>query len=415
MIILLFIIFYIILCLAGRFIVLRQSPIRKGQSTRQYGDDTNAGQNEETDIGERLQAIKKAEQSGACISACEAVRNMPQEELLRFSPYDIEKSLMRAIDVRELIARYKPDHVERYVPKHKIDAVYGAIYGDIAGSRYEFSEITPDEYALPDANNAKNYRVTDDSVLTIATIDALYRAAKAENNVDADHIFSYTTLSGDLKNAFAERYQYHGMHHLYAGYGSSFYRWLTEKSEHSDYGEPYGSRGNGSAMRIASVGALGLSYDETVTLAIASAACTHDHIEGIRGAVVTAVAVWLACAGASKEDIFQYVKRIYTQPGMNLFEQFTMREAQAVYVHPVECQFSVPAAMIAVHESVSYEDGILKAMRIGRDTDTNACIAGGVLGALYGIKTDVIDAVNSRLDVEQRGILGRYASRYATP
>lgn len=362
-----------------------------------------------------MRIINEAEQNGACASACESVRNMPQETLLRFSLNDIEKSLMRAIDVRELINRYKPEHIERYTPKRNVEAVYGAIYGDIAGSRYEFSKIKPAEYVLPDADNAKQYRITDDTVLTIATVNALYRAVKVENNVDNDHIFSHTTLTGDLKNAFAEQYREQGIRHLYVGYGSAFFSWLTKQDEHNKYGEPYGSRGNGSAMRIAPVGALGLPYDETVVLSIASAACTHDHIEGIRGAVVTAVAVWLACAGASKEDIFRYVKRIYTQPGMNLFEQFTAKEAQAIYVHPVECQFSVPAAMIAVHESVSYKDGILKAMQIGRDTDTNACIAGGVLGALYGVKSDVIDAVNARLDVEQQEILGRYATECSVP
>ena len=343
-------------------------------------------------------------QAGACKLPCRKIRSMPPEEMDSLKDDEIERALVRAIDVEELTERWKPDNVQSYIPKPNIDAVYGAIYGDIAGSRYEFTMKKPEEYTLPPRENNERYRATDDTVLTIATAESLIRNVgdwgSFTNITDTEHILKYSTLSGKMKDDFAQSYKTHGNKHRHAGYGRAFFEWLENESVNG-----YGSRGNGSAMRISPIGAMGLPYEQTVLLAIQSTACTHDNIEGVRGAVAEAVAVWMACAGASKERIFEYIQKIYRQPGLNMFHDFTLSEAAGIRYHQVECPFSVPASIIAVHESSSFTDGIMKAMKVGMDADTNACIAGAVLGPLYGITDEIKDVVREKLDEEQRAIL----------
>jgi len=294
-------------------------------------------------------------------------------------------------DMRELISRYTPKRA-----KHGsvcIDAVYGAMFGDIIGSKYEGKRIDMEDaeqavqaaYAEPE-----QHVLTDDSVLTLATASAILSLKQT-----TDVRTKKGEYIGKSVSAFSDSYLQFGKKYPQAGYGPAF-RWWLEAGERT----PYGSNGNGAAMRISPVGAAGMPFRNVIKDAIASAACTHNHIEGIRGACVEAVCISMAAARKSntKEQIFEYMRSVYSTPGENLFSRFTMEKAMGVRTHQIQCQFSVPAAIIAFHESVSFEDAISNALMAGSDTDTNACICGAVAGAYYGVSPAVKEFVRSKCD-----------------
>ena len=299
-----------------------------------------------------------------------------------------------AIDIDELLERFYPGS---YLPEKNINAVYGALYGDIIGSQFEGNRITIEAAQ----NYSKEFtRLTDDSILTMATLDTLehinFKNLSVKNIINPKTILSYQTITSPVLEQFTKNYREWCKRYPDGGYGSGFAYWLN-----SNNSSPYGSNGNGSAMRISPIGAYGLDYETTLTLATLSSACTHNHIEGIRGAITECMCIWLACCGCSKEEIFQYMKKIYTMPGENLFSAFTFEEAKNIHKCQIQCQFSVPASIIAVHESNSFEDAIVKCMVVGRDTDTNACIGGAIAAVLYGLVDDTRKYVLSMLDTKQ--------------
>lgn len=318
---------------------------------------------------------------GACKKPLEVISKFADhKQLSECAAVRIYEKCMRAIDIQELIDRYKPEHADILTPKKSLYPIYGAIYSDCAGAPYECRGIPKEKRKLfiPSV-----YDYTDDSVLTVATEDALskIRKIKYKNKISEKTIDNFETITGETKEIFAESYYAFGNRHLDAGFGPAFVEWLNSTGK-----KPYGSNGNGSAMRVSPVGAAGLSYEDTAILAILSACCTHDHIEGIRGAVTEAISVWMACCGCSVEDIFSYMKHIYTMPGENLFHEFTFEEAAAMKYYQIQCQFSVPASIICVYEILKngggFDDVMEKTFAVGIDTDTNACIAGAIAAEL---------------------------------
>ena len=244
----------------------------------------------------------------------------------------------------------------------------GAIIGDTVGSVYEFHNTK--DYNFKMFNSESGY--TDDSVMTMAVAHWLLQ----------DPTHSYQTLE-DAMLLFASNCPC-----PMGGYGGMFYGWLFAPERVRPAGEapyvsssgrrPYGSWGNGSAMRVSAVGWFFDTLEETLEVAGRSAAITHNHPEGIKGAQATAAAIFLARTGKTKEEIRQYVEETF---GYDLGKSWEYWHA--VYGWESSCQGTVPQAMIAFLESSDFEDAIRKAVSLGGDSDTLACITGGIAEAYY--------------------------------
>lgn len=233
----------------------------------------------------------------------------------------------------------------------------GAIIGDIAGSIYEFENIKTKRFPL----FSSNCRFTDDSVMTAAVAEAsmVYRQKKNDTLFEINVINSMHRL---------------GRKYIAAGYGSRFREWLLSEER-----RPYGSYGNGSAMRVSAVAYVAESLQEAEKLAEISARVTHNHSEGIKGAKAVAAAVYMAICGSSKEEIKVYIKRKYYDI------DFTLNSIRNRYVFDVSCRGSVPQALEAFFEAGSFEDAVRNAISIGGDSDTIACIAGAIAEPYFGI------------------------------
>ena len=256
----------------------------------------------------------------------------------------------------------------------------GAIFGDIVGSVYEFNNTNNYNFKLL----SRHSEATDDTMMTLAVAKGLLEAQGLSDEEVKDSII-------DAMKEVGQRYPD-------AGYGGMFYRWVL-----SDDRKPYRSYGNGSAMRVSAAGWLYDTLEETLHYARLSAEVTHNHPEGIKGAEATAAAIFLARTGKSKTFIKTYIVENY---GYDLSK--TVKEISRRYHGEEICQISVPDALICFLESESYIDTIRKAVSIGGDSDTLACIAGGIAEAYYGMDEEYqIEAVN-RLDDYQKEILKRF-------
>ena len=231
----------------------------------------------------------------------------------------------------------------------------GAIIGDTVGSVYEFNNIKIIDFPLFSVKS--NY--TDDSIMTMAVASWLLN--------DSQHTME--TLE-EAFLSFAKKYPC-----PMGGYGGMFFRWLFKSK---NIREPYNSWGNGSAMRVSAVGWMFDTLEETEHVAGLSAAITHNHPEGIKGAQATAAAIFMARSGKSKEEIRDYISTKY---GYNLNR--TCDEIRPVYDWDASCQGTVPEAMVAFFDSTDFESAIRLAVSLGGDSDTLACITGGIAEAFY--------------------------------
>lgn len=239
--------------------------------------------------------------------------------------------------------------------------VPGAICGDIIGSAYEFRSTKDLDFELFRARS----RFTDDTVCTIAVADALINGKP---------------FDGRLQE-WCRRYHY-------AGYGGLFRRWIWSEDP-----QPYNSWGNGSAMRVSAAGAIAHSKEEVLKLAKASAEVTHNHPEGIKGAQATALAIFMALEGASKEEIKSETEDSF---GYDLSRRYC--DIQPGYRFEVSCQGSVPEAIICFLESEDYESAVRMAVALGGDADTQGAITGGIAAAYYGeIPATILSDCLSRL------------------
>jgi len=247
----------------------------------------------------------------------------------------------------------------------------GAIIGDIVGSSYEFCNTYDYNFKLFDSESG----FTDDSVMTMAVAYWLLN--------DKHH--RYNTLEKAMVE-FAENVPCQ-----MGGYGGGFYYWLFApkllqsfneypcvKYRSKDGRHPYGSCGNGSAMRVSAVGWFFETLEETERVARISAEITHNHPDGIKGAQVTAAAIWMARNGKTKEEIREYIETKY---GYILND--TWEHLHETYTWHSECEGTVIPALVCFMESTDYEDAIRKAVSIGGDSDTIACITGGIAEAFY--------------------------------
>lgn len=252
----------------------------------------------------------------------------------------------------------------------------GAIAGDIIGSVFEWNNIKTTEFPLFTPQSG----FTDDTVLTVAVAHAILRKS--------DYAVSLKT--------FARKYPD-------SGYGGRFYQWIFSSDS-----RPYNSWGNGSAMRVSPVGFAFDSMQDVLDEAKQSAEKTHNHPEGIKGAQATALAIFLARKGESKDRIRQ---EISTRFHYNLNR--TLDEIRPVYRFNESCQETVPEAVIAFLESESFEDAIRKGISLGGDSDTLACIAGGIAQAYYrGVPKEIVSAVRDRLPEEFLAVIDEFNEKY---
>lgn len=248
--------------------------------------------------------------------------------------------------------------------------MFGAIIGDIIGSRYEFANIKTKEFDL----FHRRCEFTDDTIMTIAVAKALSQ---------------YDKITGleDFKKTLVATMHEVGLTYPCAGYGMRFGEWLWRKQT-----EPYNSFGNGSAMRVSPVAWYANSLEETEALAKATAEVTHNHPEGIKGAQAIASAIYLARTGKTKEEIRQYITETYYTI------DFILDEIRPTYRFDVTCQGSCPQALQAFFESIDFEDAIRNAISIGGDSDTIAAMTGAIAEAYYGIPEDINAKALSYLD-----------------
>jgi ADP-ribosylglycohydrolase len=248
----------------------------------------------------------------------------------------------------------------------------GAIIGDIIGSVYEFHPTKNLDFPLFSHHST----FTDDTVLTVATAKWLLDGGV------------YSRLLKDFTLRYPRR-----------GYGSKFFQWANSGNI-----EPYNSFGNGSAMRVSPVGFSASTEKEILQLAETSAAVTHNHPEGIKGAQSVALVIFLARQGKSKSEIKAMLQNKF---GYELNSSYV--EIQASYRFDETCQGSVPQAIVAFLTANSFEDTIRRAVALGGDADTQACIAGGMAEAFFGeIPGELKKEAAKRLPLEFIELIDRF-------
>lgn len=253
----------------------------------------------------------------------------------------------------------------------------GAIAGDIIGSVYEHDQITTTDFELFSAYST----FTDDTVLTVAVADCILHGKE-----------------------YADALKEYGLRYPCAGYGAMFRKWLGSSAS-----KPYYSYGNGSAMRVSPVGFAFNTLEEVLAEAKRSAEVTHNHPEGIKGAQSVAAAIFLARTGHDKAAIRQFIE--------DHFEYHLHRKIEDIrygYSFDVTCQGSVPQAITAFLESTDYEDAVRKAVSLGGDSDTQACIAGGIAQSYYkGVPSNIVEKVRRILDEDLLTLVDEFGKRYA--
>ena len=253
----------------------------------------------------------------------------------------------------------------------------GVIAGDIIGSVYEWDRIKTKHFELfsPDCF------FTDDTVLTVAL---------------AESILTGTNYASLMKTYYR---RYPG-----AGYGGFFHRWAQAHDS-----QPYNSWGNGAAMRISPAGFAFDTLEDVLVRAAEYTAVTHNHQEGIKGAQATAAAIFLARKGSTKADIKEYIAATFRYDLSR-----SLDDIRPAYQFSESCQETVPQAIASFLESTDFEDAIRNAISLGGDSDTLACIAGGIAQAFYGVPAAIADRAMSILDEDLRAITARFMSTYCT-
>jgi ADP-ribosylglycohydrolase len=255
------------------------------------------------------------------------------------------------------------------------DAMLGAVVGDIVGSVYEAYPIKTKDFTL----FGRGVKFTDDTVCSVAVAEWL---------LDGGDI-------ADILRRYVRTYPR-------AGYGGMFFTWGMSASH-----PPYNSWGNGSAMRAGPVGHAFSDLDAVVDRAARSAACSHDHPEGIKGAQAVAAAVRLAIDGAGAGAIREEIGRRF---GYDM--SGSVDTLRAGYAFDVSCSGTVPPAIIAVAEATDFEDAVRNAVSFGGDSDTLACIAGAVAEPLYGIPKWIAEEARARLDEPLSAMVDRFEDRF---
>lgn len=268
----------------------------------------------------------------------------------------------------------------------------GSIIGDTIGSIYEFANIKTKDFEL--CQPAMIF--TDDSILTFATAQ-------------------WILMGGDIAKyylRFADKFPC-----PMGGYGNSFKVWLTTSLHTGNVQPPYNSCGNGSAMRVSPVGWACDNESDVLSMAIKSAECTHNHPEGIKGAQATSLAILLARQGSTPNEIKTRIEHDFNYDlSLNVDEirpRYSWNGLDGA-INGGTCQGSVPQAIICALEATSFEDAIRNAVSIGGDSDTIACITGGIAEPLFGIPQSLAEWACGKLPEQLSSILKDFQSHYGS-
>ncbi len=255
--------------------------------------------------------------------------------------------------------------------------MFGVIYGDIVGSVFEFNNVYTKDFEI----EKKHCRYTDDTILTIATMDAII------------HPF----MGFDV----AYKYHFRKTYHDKRGFGGMFYRWGISKSL-----EPYHSYGNGSGMRVSPIGYIARTVEEVLKLAKYSAEATHNHPEGIKGAQAIALAIYYAKEKKDKTFIKNEIEeRFHYDLNLNV------EEIRDIGFNET-CQITVPLAIFAFLQGHDFEDVIRTAISYGGDSDTIACMAGGIAESYYGIDDSVKEFVFMYINKDMKRIIKQFYKKF---
>ena len=245
--------------------------------------------------------------------------------------------------------------------------MYGAIAGDMIGSVYEFNSIKTTEFPL----FSRRSHFTDDTVMTVAVAEALMETADLSD-------------LAAVRAAVVKSMQKWGRRYHDAGFGGTFYHWLDLRNP-----QPYGSFGNGSAMRVSSVGWLADNADQVKELARA-----------------TAAAIYMARKGKTKDEIRKVIEDEYGYDFSG-----SLAEIRPHYHFEVSCQKSVPEAILCFFEGDSYESVVRNAVSLGGDADTQAAIAGAIAEAYYGIPEEIVKEARNRLPEDMRSVADAFTAQ----
>ena len=255
----------------------------------------------------------------------------------------------------------------------------GAIFGDIAGSKYEFHNIKTKDFSLltPDCT------FTDDSVCTIAFIDWLLNAAERNEKTATKYLHKWTRK------------------YPYAGYGGRFRYWVFSNNP-----KPYNSFGNGSAMRVSAVAWAAKDLDDLKYLSDTVTKITHNHPEGMKGAEVTAQLITYARFGKTKEELKEYAEQFYDL-------DFDYESLKKNYEFNETCQNTVPQAIYCFLISKDFEDCLRTSVSIGGDTDTLCAISCAIAEAYYKyIPESLVEAVRNKLTPEMLKVIDDFDQRF---
>lgn len=255
----------------------------------------------------------------------------------------------------------------------------GAIIGDVVGSRFEFNNIKTKGFKLFD----KRCKVTDDSVMSVAVAEMCLNGYVPDN-----------------KEMIIKTFKKWGQKYPKAGYGNRFFQWVL-----SDNPLPYNSYGNGSAMRISAIGFFAKTKEEVERYSKAVTEVTHNHPEGIKGAYVTAMCIFMAKTGSSKQEIKEFVGKHYDI-------NFDYEHLRKTYRHEEEiCQNTVPQAIYCFLISNGFEDCLRTTISIGGDCDTTAAISCAIAEAYYGIPKRIKDGVKEYIPNEMNAIIKAFDTK----
>ena len=257
--------------------------------------------------------------------------------------------------------------------------IIGSICGDIIGSTREFNSIKTKEFDLFEYDST----FTDDTVLTLA-------------------IAKWLCEDKDSTEVLIKNLQDFGNQYPNSGYGGMFYNWISSPNP-----EPYGSWANGSAMRVSPCAWVADSLEQANSLAYVSASVTHNHPEGIKGAVATCDAIYLARTGSSKDKIKNHVEKEY---GYELNRN--VDELRDVYSFDVSCQGSVPESIICFLQAEDFEDAVRNAVSLGGDADTQAAIAGSIAAAYYEVPEEIYSKAIEYLDSNLLGVFLDFEEKF---
>jgi ADP-ribosyl-[dinitrogen reductase] hydrolase len=271
----------------------------------------------------------------------------------------------------------------------------GAIIGDIVGSRFEFRNHRSKEFDL----FTKECFTTDDSVMTLAVAKAIMETENIMNlSTNGDLVGAddseYHRVLGEMTVKYMQKI---GRRYPDCGYGGMFARWLFR-----DHPRPYNSYGNGAAMRIGPAGYVASTEMEAINLSRTITEVTHNHVEGIKGAEATTVAIFMAREGCLLSEIKDKLTEHYYPI------DFTIDEIRPSYQFNETCQGTVPQALACFFESTSFEDAIRTAIFLGGDSDTIAAITGAIAQAYYGIPENIRNVALTYLNPDLRAIVDEW-------